>query len=218
MNNRQLTFWLKRLNSPLGLHVAAVAVLAILVAFLAVRFAFDWSAARGGAADVLANKQLQWRTLELQNQPLRGLEPRVEATRNQIDAFYKKRIPANYSVIAARIGEVQVHAGARLTRVQYTPQPSNADLTEIVLDVAVSGDYKQIMHFVNGLEREQTFFVIRAMALNEQQGGMVNLRLRLSTWLRPADAAALPPSQPSESSPSNQKPTAKPARAAKEGM
>lgn len=218
MNKRQLTFWFKRFNSPLGLHVVGVTVLAILVAILATRFALDWSAARGGAADVLANKQLQWRTLELQNQPLRGLDQRVDATRNQIDAFYKKRIPANYSVIAARIGEVQVRAGARLTRVQYTPQPSNADLTEIVLDVAVSGDYKQIMHFVNGLEREQTFFIIRAMALNEQQGGMVNLRLRLSTWLRPADAAALPAQTPSESSPSTPKPAQKPAHAAKEGM
>jgi hypothetical protein len=33
------------------------------------------------------------------------------------------------------------------------------------------------------------------MALTGQQGGLVNLRLRVSTWLRPADAAAsgLPP-------------------------
>ena len=33
------------------------------------------------------------------------------------------------------------------------------------------------------------------MSLTGQQGGLVNLRLRVSTWLRPADAAAsgLPP-------------------------
>jgi hypothetical protein len=46
------------------------------------------------------------------------------------------------------------------------------------------------MRFVNGLERDQNFFVIRAMSLTGQQGGLVNLRLRVSTWLRPADAAA----------------------------
>jgi hypothetical protein len=28
------------------------------------------------------------------------------------------------------------------------------------------------------------------MALTGQQGGMVNVRLKVSTWLRPADAAA----------------------------
>ena len=63
------------------------------------------------------------------------------------------------------------------------------------MDAGISGEYPQIMRFVNGLERDQTFFVIRAMALTGQQGGLVNLRLRVSTWLRPADAAAsgLPP-------------------------
>ena len=46
------------------------------------------------------------------------------------------------------------------------------------------------MRFVNSLERDQVFFVIRAMSLTGQQGGLVNLRLRVSTWLRPADAEA----------------------------
>ena len=49
---------------------------------------------------------------------------------------------------------------------------------------------RQIMRFVNSLERDQIFFVIRAMSLTGQQGGLVNLRLRVSTWLRPADAVA----------------------------
>jgi len=58
------------------------------------------------------------------------------------------------------------------------------------------------MHFVNSLEADQTFFIIRGMALTGQQGGLVNLRLRVSTWLRPADADAsgLPPT-PSASEP-----------------
>jgi hypothetical protein len=57
------------------------------------------------------------------------------------------------------------------------------------------------MRFVNSLERDQNFFVIRGLTLTGQQGGLVNLRLQLSTWLRPADAAAsgLPPTpQPGE--------------------
>ena len=86
-------------------------------------------------------------------------------------------------------------SGVRLSRVQYTQGLPGSDLTEIQLDAGISGDYSQIMRFVNGLERDQNFFVIRAMALTGQQGGLVNLRLRVSTWLRPADAAAsgLPP-------------------------
>jgi type IV pilus assembly protein PilO len=46
------------------------------------------------------------------------------------------------------------------------------------------------MRFINSLERDKIFFVIRGMGLTGQQAGAVNLRLQLSTWLRPEDAAA----------------------------
>jgi Tfp pilus assembly protein PilO len=74
--------------------------------------------------------------------------------------------------------------------VQYSQGPAGGDLTEISLDAGITGAYPQIMRFVNGVERDRTFFVIRAMSLTGQQEGLVNLRLRVSTWLRPADAAA----------------------------
>jgi hypothetical protein len=51
------------------------------------------------------------------------------------------------------------------------------------------------MHFINSLERDQIFFVIKTMSLTGQQGGQVSLRMQVATWLRPADAVAsgLPP-------------------------
>ena len=58
------------------------------------------------------------------------------------------------------------------------------------MDAGISGEYPAIMRFVNSLERDQTFIVIRAMALTGQQGGQVTLRLRVSPWLRRADAEA----------------------------
>ena len=80
---------------------------------------------------------------------------------------------------------------------QYTQGATTGDLTEISLDAGISGEYPQIMHFVNGLERDKTFFIIRAMSFTGQQGGLVNLRLRVSTWLRPADVpSGLPPTPP----------------------
>ncbi|MGA3082597.1 MAG: hypothetical protein ABSD44_14690, partial [Terracidiphilus sp.] len=82
-----------------------------------------------------------------------------------------------------------------LSRVQYTQGKPGADLTEISMDAGITGAYPQIMRFINSLERDKTFFVIRGLQLTSQQGGMVNLNLLVSTWLRPADAAAsgLPP-------------------------
>ena len=189
------SIWIERLTSPLTWHLTGFAVMFVLVVGLSIRFGMDWVATNGRSTDALASKQVELKAQELQTAPLRGLDKRVEQSRAQIHAFFEKRIPPDYSSIASRIGELQVNSGARLTRVQYTQGPPGADLTEISMDAGISGGYPQIMRFVNSLERDQTFFIIRAMALTGQQGGMVNLRLRVSTWLRPADAAAsgLPP-------------------------
>ena len=110
-----------------------------------------------------------------------------------------------------RIGELEVKSGVRLSRVQYSQGAPGQELTEISMDAGISGEYPAIMRFINSLERDQTFFVIRAMGLTGQQGGVVNLRLRVSTWMRPADAAAsgLPPT------PETTEPVS--ARAGKEG-
>lgn len=190
MSNRTASTWRERLASPLTWHLAGFVVLLVLAVGLAVRFGLDWAATNGRSADVLAGKQIELKAMDLQTAPLRGLDKRVDESRSQIEEFYKKRIPPNYSSIATRVGELQVKSEVRLSRLLYTQNPPGPDLTEISLEFGISGSYPQIMRFINSLERDQTFFAIRAMALTGQQGGLVNLRLRVSTWLRPADAAA----------------------------
>ena len=61
------------------------------------------------------------------------------------------------------------------------------------MDASLSGEYAPIMHFINGLERSKTFFLINGLTLTGQQGGLVNLRLRLNTYLHAADLNGLPP-------------------------
>ena len=190
MSQRTSVPWRERLASPLTWHIAGAALMVLLVIGLSIRFGLDWAATNGSHTDALAGKQVELKALDLETAPLRGLDKRVEETRLKMEAFYSKRIPPSYSVIATRIGELQVKSGVRLTRVQYTQGPPGSDLTEISMDAGISGSYPQIMQLVNSLERDQTFFVIRAMSLTGQQGGLVNLRIRISTWLRPADAAA----------------------------
>lgn len=190
MSNQPGSAWRERLASPLTWHFAGAALLAIVTIVLAVRFGMDWAATSGSSTDALLIKQVQLKALDLETAPLRGLDKKVAVSRSQIAEFYSERIPPNYSSISTRVGELEVKSGVRLSRVQYTQGVPGGDLTEITLDTGISGEYPQIMRFVNDLERDQNFFVVRAMQLTSQQGGLVNLRLRVSTWLRPADAKA----------------------------
>jgi Tfp pilus assembly protein PilO len=190
MSNSTPSLWRERLASPLTWHYATFALLLIAVIGLSIRFGLDWAATNGSSTEALAAKEVQLKALDLQTAPLRGLDKRVEETRAQVQAFYAKRIPPNYSSIDRRIGELALKGPVRLSRVQYSQGAPGSDLTEISLDAGITGNYQQIMRFVNSLERDQTFFVIRGLSLTGQQGGLVNLRLKVSTWLRPGDAAA----------------------------
>jgi Tfp pilus assembly protein PilO len=194
MNPQTPSPWRERLTSPLTWHYAGFAVLLVVTIGLAVRLGLDWVATNGRSTDALAGKQVELKAMDLQTAPLRGLDERVGASREQIQAFYEKRIPSHYSTFAERVGDLQVKSGVRLSRVQYTQGPPGDDLTEVSLDAGISGSYPDIMRFVNSLERDPMFFVIRGMQLTGQQGGLVNLRLRVSTWMRAADVPSeLPP-------------------------
>ena len=194
------TVWRERLISPLTWHYAGLGVLLVLATGLAVRLGLDWVAIDRRAGEVVAGKQVELRALEHETAPLRGLEKKVAVTRSELHTFFAKRIPPNYSSIVSEFNGLAVKSGVRLSRAQFSQGTPGLDLTEISIDSGISGEYPQIMHFINGIERDQTFFVIRAMSLTGQQGGLVNLRLRISTWLRPADAAAsgLPATPPGD--------------------
>lgn len=188
MSRHAFSSWREHLGSRLTLHYAGVSVLLMLVFGIAVRLFFVWSAAHGNVIRSLANRQLQLKELKLETVPLRGLDKHLAQSREQVQAFYASRLPSNYSAIVTQIGELEVKSGVRLSKVQYSQGHRGADLTEISMDASISGEYPQIMRFVNGMERDQTFFVIRAMALTGQQGGTVNLGLRVSSWLRTSEA------------------------------
>lgn len=187
MNTATPSVWRERLASPLTWHFAGCGLLLVLAAVLGTRFALDWAATSGRNTDALASKQAELKLLDMQTAPMRGMDKKIAATRDAIKDFYAKRIPASYSAIETRIDELQVKSGVHLSRLQYTQGKTSNDLTEIELDAGITGDYSQVMHFINALERDKNFFVIRTMALTGQQGGQVSLRLRVSTWLRPAD-------------------------------
>jgi type IV pilus assembly protein PilO len=205
----------ERLSSPLTWHVAGFSILLIVLVVLATRFALDWVAISSSSAEAYASKQVELKAMEMQTAPLRGLDKRVAESHDQIKTFYADRLPANYSSFAIPFGDLQVKSGVHVTRIGYSQGKPGPDLTEIFIDANLIGDYPQIMRFVNSLERSKTFFVVRQMNLTGQQGGMVNLRLQVSTWmLNDAAAASGLPKANQKGQPQNAQPAAAPAGAA----
>ena len=138
---------------------------------------------RSASAEQLQQQQTAYRALQLEMSPLRGLPQKVDLSRTQADEFYAARFPSAYSTVSATINDLATKNSVRLTNLAYTPTPAVAGLAQLRMDASLSGEYAPMMHFINGLERSKTFFLINGLTLTGQQGGLVNLRLRLNTYL-----------------------------------
>lgn len=186
----------------LNLHFAAVGLLAIINVVLLVQLFLAWHTLRTNRPEQLAEEQAQLRAAELQAMPLRNLPQRISGSTDGANHFYGARVPGADSAVVAELGSLAQKANVRLARVQTGFAPALKDVLEVRMDASVSGDYVPVMHFINSLERDKMFFVINGLTLNGQQGGLVNLRLRVTTYLHGADADRMQPvASPDESTP-----------------
>jgi type IV pilus assembly protein PilO len=184
---------LRSLVNLLNLHFAGVALLLILNLVLGIRLFLAWSTLRAASRDQLSQQQTALRALQLEMSPLKGLPQKVDLSRTQANEFYAARFPAAYSTISATINDLATKNSVHLTNLAYTPARAPAGLVELRMDASLSGEYAPLMHFINGLERNKTFFLIYGLTLTGQQGGLVNLRLRLNTYLHASDSNQLIP-------------------------
>jgi Tfp pilus assembly protein PilO len=169
-----------------NLYYAGVAALVLVNVFLLAQIGVAWHRASVNNADAFAQQQVQLKTAALAAKPLQGLDAKLEDARGQANAFYLRRLPYSYAQVAAELGVLTKRTTVKLTGINYAPMlvMSDGELTELNMDARLSGDYRSLMQFINALERDQQFFLIDGITLTGAQSGSVNLRLRLTTYLR----------------------------------
>jgi hypothetical protein len=77
----------------------------------------------------------------------------------------------------------------------YVYKPALPGLEETGLDLSLTGEYAPVMHYINDLERDKVFFVITGLTLAGQQGGNVNVRLKLTTYIHARNGETPPPTE-----------------------
>lgn len=179
--------------SLLNLHFATVALLAIANLVLLVQLGLAWKTLRAARPEEIAQLQQRQRAADLQALPLRDLPQKLSDSTHGADRFYEVRVPSADSAILAELGVLAQKSNVRLGRLQYGFAPVLHEVTEVRMDASVSGDYTPVMRFINSLERDKMFFVINGLTLTGQQGGLVNLRLKVTTYLHGADADRMQP-------------------------
>lgn len=173
---------------PLNLHLAALAVLLAFNLYLLAHLFILWQRASSNDANAVARQRISLRAAQIGGEPLQGLDQKLADATREADTFYQRRFPLSDSDVLSELGTLAKEHNVRLTRGQYLHAPvlagSPGELTQMSIDASLSGDYSELVQFINALERDRMFFVIDGVTLSGQQSGTVNLRLRLRTFLR----------------------------------
>lgn len=168
----------KKIKSALGLLVA-VDIVAVVVLF---------SPLVGSPESRRQNLNQLWTELQIkthQVEPLRNLDKKVVTANRQITDFYKKRFPSQDSQIATQFGKLAVANGVTISQAKYSVKDTEVGRLEPVeMDAELSGNYVSLAKFINALERDDMFFLIREITLGGEQKGPIKLQMKLETYLK----------------------------------
>jgi type IV pilus assembly protein PilO len=126
-------------------------------------------------------QELQRKTHEAE--PLRDVDKKITLASQQIDDFYKTRLPAQDSAIYEELGKVAKENGVRIGQIRSKAKDTDpVGLRPVEIQADFAGDYLQLVRFINALERDPVFFIVDSVELGGEQAGIVRLQLKLETY------------------------------------
>lgn len=115
----------------------------------------------------------------------REIQQAMPTTKADCERFESSLPPAGsgYSVISAELEDVGRKAGLQIASLSFHPKElAGNGITEVTLDASVSGSYKNVVEFLNGLQRSKNHYIVDDLSLandSRGQGGGSDIRVDL---------------------------------------
>jgi Tfp pilus assembly protein PilO len=127
--------------------------------------------------------ELKKKTREVE--PLRDVDKKIVVAKTQISQFYQDRFAAQDSDLADELGKVASGNGVRILQAKYKQEePTAAGIVPVEIEGNFSGDYLQLIRFINSLERSKQFFTVDSVSLAGESAGPVKLEVKMHSYLR----------------------------------
>ncbi len=180
---------LRQTRDKLKIAIAGVVLLDLVLAGLIFSPLIGSQQSRNQQERDLYN-QLQRKTRDVR--PLQGLDKKIPLAQQQIDSFYKERLPGQDSAISGDLNRLAKETGVKIGALRYNQKSNEAEmkaveavgLQRVVIEAELSGDYLPMIRFVNALERNQLFFLVDSVELGGEQAGVIRVTMRLETYLK----------------------------------
>lgn len=170
-------------NSRRKLKIAIGAMLAIDIVAVAVLFSPLVGSAESRRQQInLLRVELTKKNHEVA--PLRGMDKKILLAKTQIGTFYKDRFVEKDSDLIGQLGKLASADGVRMQTAKYKEE--NEEIPGVIpveIQGSFSGDYLQLVRFINTLERSKLFFAVDGVELAGESTGAVKLAITMHSYL-----------------------------------
>jgi type IV pilus assembly protein PilO len=117
----------------------------------------------------------------------REIQQEIPKTKADCELF-ENSLPAagtGYSVISAELQDLSLKSGSQISSMSFHPaDKSSHGITEVALDASVSGDYKSVVQFINGLQQSKNHYIVDNLSLVNDRGPGSKTSLRVNLHLK----------------------------------
>lgn len=164
-------------------------VILLVVADIALAvYSFQLSSAPQGPDQTL---QLKLKLLRKDIQTAQKIREETPKTRADCDKFEKSLFPATtgYSTVSSELAGIAKKSGIQLEDVTFkTTDIPNRGVTEVAEDLTVTGPYKNVIEFLNAVQRtthyEADSLTLGAENANQPNSNVIKVAVHLKTYFR----------------------------------
>jgi type IV pilus assembly protein PilO len=176
-----------------NLTLAVVAVLLFADAAMAL-YSFN-TASSDRSKQELAAQTTEVKLLKADVERARAIQLAMPTTKVDCERF-KDSLPSartGYSLTTAELGELGHKSGLQIGSHDFHPTDLPArDMTEVSINATVTGNYKSIMRFLNGVQRSKNYYIVESLSLGTDAAavpgapGTVRVDLHLKSYFKGA--------------------------------
>ncbi len=153
-----------------------VAGLVLLIGADAAMAIYSASMASSGRSpqQELAGHIAQLKLLQADVERARIIKRDTPAARRDCDEFENSLPPAGtgYSIVSSELADLGHKAGLQISSLSFHQHDiQGRGIAEVAVDATVAGDYKSVVHFLNGLQRSENYYAVDNLALTGESAG-----------------------------------------------
>jgi type IV pilus assembly protein PilO len=172
------------------LSVITIVVTADIALFA---FSIQMSAAKSPQRQ-LAEQRAHLKILKADVKRARDIQSDIPKIKADCDRFETSLVQSSqgYSAISAELTDQAKHAGVLLDSVGFKPKPlARRGITEVEVDATITGEYRSVVRFLNGLQRSDNYYVLQSLSLASGQNshgpvGSLRVALHMKSYFRNA--------------------------------